>query len=68
MTRADAILTALKAAIEENRFLLDGEQHIRSVKIEIKISQDRRVRATVFNPEIESAARPVRVSDYQFQS
>ena len=57
MTLTDALIAAMTDMLESHRLLLDGPSQVRSVRIDVKIANDRSVRTGLLTPEIEVRPR-----------
>jgi hypothetical protein len=57
MTLTDALIVAMTDMLESHRVLLDGSAQVRSVRLDVKIANDRTIRTGLLTPEIEVRPR-----------
>ncbi|HSB44873.1 MAG TPA: hypothetical protein VLD60_07675 [Nitrospira sp.] len=62
ISRTDMILAAITAMLAQHRSILDGPVPIRAVKLDIKITEDRRIRTVLVSSEIEATVTNGRAS------
>jgi hypothetical protein len=68
MTRTDVIKAAVIDMLERYRSLLDSGAPVKSIKLDVKIASDNRVRAMLLTPEIEVLNGAThRINDYSFR-
>ena len=71
MTRTDALLFAARSMLEQFRPMLDSTGDIKSVRLEMSISPDGKVRAAQLLPSFQANAQannPIEIGKFDFEN